>query len=131
MNDLSKVASGGELSRLMLSVKSIISSSSLLPTIIFDEIDSGISGDVASKVGNILNKMAENMQVIVITHLPQIAGRSNEHFKVFKYTENDKTYSSIERLNDADRIGELALMISGDSELKAARETAVELLRNN
>lgn len=131
LNDLSKVASGGELSRLMLSVKSIISSSSLLPTIIFDEIDSGISGDVASKVGNILNKMADNMQVIVITHLPQIAGRSKEHFRVFKYTRDEKTFSSIERLEDADRVGELALMISGDSELGAARETAKELLRNN
>ena len=131
MNDLSRVASGGELSRLMLSVKSIISSSSLLPTIIFDEIDSGISGDVASKVGNILNKMADHMQVIVITHLPQIAGRSKEHFRVYKYVEDDKTYSSIEQLNDADRIGELALMISGDAELGVARETAKELLRNN
>ena len=131
MNDLSKVASGGELSRLMLSVKSIISSSSLLPTIIFDEIDSGISGDVASKVGNILNKMADNMQVIVITHLPQIAGKSKEHFRVYKYVDDDKTFSSIERLKDADRIGELALMISGDAELGVARETAKELLRNN
>ena len=131
MNDLSRVASGGELSRLMLSVKSIISSSSLLPTIIFDEIDSGISGDVASKVGNILNKMADHMQVIVITHLPQIAGRSKEHFRVYKYVEDDKTYSSIEQLNDTDRIGELALMISGDAELGVARETAKELLRNN
>ena len=131
LNDLSKVASGGELSRLMLSVKSIISSSSLLPTIIFDEIDSGISGDVASKVGNILNKMAGNMQVIVITHLPQIAGKSKEHFRVFKYIEDEKTFSSIERLNDADRISELALMISGDAELGVARETAKELLRNN
>ena len=131
MNDLSRVASGGELSRLMLSVKSIISSSSLLPTIIFDEIDSGISGDVASKVGNILNKMADNMQVIVITHLPQIAGRSKEHFRVYKYIEDDKTFSSIELLHDADRIGELALMISGDAELGVARETAKELLRNN
>lgn len=131
LNDLSRVASGGELSRLMLSVKSIISSSSLLPTIIFDEIDSGISGDVASKVGNILNKMADNMQVIVITHLPQIAGRSKEHFKVYKYIENEKTYSSIERLDDANRISELALMISGDADLGVARETAKELLRNN
>ena len=131
MKDLSKVASGGELSRLMLAVKSIISSSSLLPTIIFDEIDSGISGDVASKVGNILNKMADNMQVIVITHLPQIAGRSKEHFRVYKYTEDEKTFSSIERLNDIDRISELALMISGDAELGVARETAKELLRNN
>lgn len=131
LNDLSKVASGGELSRLMLAVKSMISSSSLLPTIIFDEIDSGISGDVASKVGNILKKISEKMQVIVITHLPQIAGRSNEHFKVYKFIENEKTYSSIDRLNDDERIAELALMISGNPNLEAARETAKELLRNN
>jgi DNA repair protein RecN (Recombination protein N) len=131
LNDLSRVASGGELSRLMLAVKSMISSSSLLPTIIFDEIDSGISGDVASKVGNILKKISEKMQVIVITHLPQIAGRSNEHFKVYKFTEHEKTFSSIDRLSDDDRISELALMISGNPNLEAARETAKELLRNN
>ena len=131
MSELSRVASGGELSRMMLAVKSLISSGSLLPTIIFDEIDSGVSGDIASRVGNILNKMSEKIQVIVITHLPQIAGRSNEHFKVFKYTENNKTYSSIDKLNDAERIDELALMISGNPALEAARETARELLRNN
>lgn len=131
LSELSRVASGGELSRMMLAVKSLISSGSLLPTIIFDEIDSGISGDIASRVGNILNKMSEKIQVIVITHLPQIAGRSNEHFKVFKYTENNKTYSSIDKLNDAERIDELALMISGNPALEAARETARELLRNN
>lgn len=131
LSEVSRVASGGELSRLMLAVKSMISSANLLPTIIFDEIDNGISGDIASKVGNILNKMSEKMQVIVITHLPQIAGRSSEHFKVFKYTEKDKTYSSIEKLNESERIDELALMISGNSELEAARETARELLRNN
>lgn len=131
LSDLSRVASGGELSRLMLAVKSMISSSSLLPTIIFDEIDSGISGDIASKVGNILKKISEKMQVIVITHLPQIAGRSNEHFKVYKFTEHEKTFSSIDKLSDDERIAELALMISGNPNLEAARETAKELLRNN
>ncbi|MBW6491584.1 MAG: DNA repair protein RecN [Lentimicrobium sp.] len=131
MNEISKVASGGELSRLMLAVKSMISTSSLLPTIIFDEIDSGISGDIASRVGNILKKISEKMQVIVITHLPQIAGRSSEHFRVFKYTQDNKTYSSINLLNEDERITELALMLSGNAELKAARETAKELLRNN
>jgi DNA repair protein RecN (Recombination protein N) len=75
--------------------------------------------------------MSEKMQVIVITHLPQIAGRSSEHFKVYKYTEKDKTYSSIEKLNESERIDELALMISGNPALEAARETARELLRNN
>ncbi|MFH1936530.1 MAG: DNA repair protein RecN, partial [Bacteroidota bacterium] len=83
-DDVSKIASGGELSRLMLSVKSMISRKNLLPTIIFDEIDSGVSGDIAGKVGMILNRMGTNMQVIVITHLPQIAGRGSAHYCVFK-----------------------------------------------
>jgi len=131
LKELSKIASGGELSRLMLAVKSLISSSSLLPTIIFDEIDSGISGDIASKVGNILQKMAGTMQVIAITHLPQLAGKSTEHFKVFKYTDDSSTYSTIEKLNDDQRIGELAMMISGNASLESARQTAQELLRNN
>jgi len=129
--ELSKIASGGELSRLMLAVKSLISSRSLLPTIIFDEIDTGISGETASRVGNILQKIAKNMQVIAITHLPQIASRSNQHFKVFKYTDETRTYSAIEKLSNDQRITELALMISGDSDSQAARQAAVELLQNN
>ncbi len=129
--ELSKIASGGELSRLMLAVKSLISSASLLPTIIFDEIDTGISGETATRVGNILKKIAANMQVIAITHLPQIAGKSNQHFKVFKFTDDTRTYSDIEQLNDVQRIAELALMISGDSDSQAARQTAVEMLQNN
>lgn len=129
--ELSKIASGGELSRLMLSVKSLISSRSLLPTIIFDEIDTGISGETASRVGNILQKIGQNMQVIAITHLPQIAGKSNEHFKVYKFTDETRTYSAIEKLKQEHRIDELALMISGDSDSKAARQTAMELLQNN
>lgn len=130
LNELSKVASGGELSRLMLAIKSLISTSNLLPTIIFDEIDIGISGDTAGKVGIILQKMSQQMQVIAITHLPQIAGKSNDHFRVFKYLEAGQTYSSIKKLNPDERIDEIAMMISGDAELKAARETAKALLQN-
>ncbi|NTW25979.1 MAG: hypothetical protein HGA37_14875 [Lentimicrobium sp.] len=115
----------------MLAVKSLISSRSLLPTIIFDEIDTGISGETASRVGSILQKIARNMQVIAITHLPQIASRSNQHFKVFKYTDETRTYSAIEKLSDDQRINELALMISGDSDSQAARQAALELLKNN
>ncbi|MHC1774189.1 MAG: DNA repair protein RecN [Lentimicrobium sp.] len=129
--ELSKIASGGELSRLMLAVKSLISSASLLPTIIFDEIDTGISGETANRVGNILQKIALNMQVIAITHLPQIAGKSNQHFKVFKFTDDKRTYSDIEQLNGEQRITELALMISGDPDSAAARSTAKEILQNN
>ncbi len=129
--ELSKIASGGELSRLMLAVKSLISSTSLLPTIIFDEIDTGISGETATRVGNILKKIAVKMQVIAITHLPQIAGKGNQHFKVFKFTDDKRTYSDIEQLNGEQRITELALMISGDPDSAAARSTAKEILQNN
>ncbi len=128
--ELSKIASGGELSRLMLAVKSLISSASLLPTIIFDEIDTGISGETATKVGAILTRIASRMQVIAITHLPQIAGRSDQHFKVFKFDDGSRTYSAIEQLNPEQRIAELALMISGDSDSPAARNAAKELLLN-
>lgn len=131
LKELSKIASGGELSRLMLAVKSLISSSNLLPTIIFDEIDSGISGDIASKVGMILQKMAHKMQVIAISHLPQLAGKSMEHFKVLKHTDESSTWSDIIKLDEQQRIDELALMISGNATLESARETARELLRNN
>ncbi|KAF0198635.1 MAG: DNA repair protein RecN (Recombination protein N) [Bacteroidetes bacterium] len=129
--ELSRIASGGELSRLMLAVKSLISSASLLPTIIFDEIDTGISGETATRVGSILKKIASNMQVIAITHLPQIAGKGNRHFKVFKFTDETRTYSAIEQLDDEQRITELALMISGDPDSKAARHAAAEMLQNN
>ncbi len=127
-NDISKIASGGELSRLMLAVKSLISTNNLLPTIVFDEIDSGISGEIAGKVGNILRKISNHMQVITITHLPQIAALGNEHFKVYKLTDSTSTWSDITRLDQDEQINELALMISGDHKLQGAREAALELL---
>lgn len=127
-NDISKIASGGELSRLMLAVKSLISTNNLLPTIVFDEIDTGISGDIAGKVGNILRKISNHMQVITITHLPQIAALGNEHFKVYKLTDSTSTWSDITRLDQDEQINELALMISGDHKLQGAREAALELL---
>lgn len=128
--ELSKIASGGELSRLMLAVKSLISGAALLPTIIFDEIDTGISGETATKVGTILTWIASRMQVIAITHLPQIAGRSDQHFKVFKFEDGLRTWSAIEQLNPDQRIAELANMISGDADSPAARNAAKELLLN-
>ncbi|MGE5316633.1 MAG: DNA repair protein RecN, partial [Chloroflexota bacterium] len=118
----------GELSRLMLAVKSLISSNNLLPTIVFDEIDTGISGDIAGKVGNILRVISRNMQVIAITHLPQIAALSDEHFKVLKVTDAISTWSVINRLSKEQQIDELALMISGDQKSLGAREAAMELL---
>ncbi len=128
--DISKIASGGELSRLMLIIKSMVSQKKLLPTIIFDEIDNGVSGEVAGKVGDILRKMAENMQVIAITHLPQIAGKGESHFKVYKTEEQDYTTSYIKRLSNSERIEEIAKMLSNDKVSSAAIQTAKELLIN-
>lgn len=129
-DEVSKIASGGELSRLMLSVKSMISRKNLLPTVIFDEIDSGVSGDVAGKVGTILNRMAGNMQVIVITHLPQIAGKGGAHYWVFKEDEHGTTRSNIRKLSQHERIEEIAKMVSSDRVTDASYQTARELLIN-
>lgn len=129
-DDIARVASGGELSRLMLAVKALVSTNNLLPTIVFDEIDTGISGDIAGMVGNILKDISRNMQVIAITHLPQIAAMSSEHFKVVKLTDDASTYSEIRKLNKDEQIDELALMISGKSTSPAARQAAAELLQN-
>lgn len=128
-DDIYKIASGGELSRLMLAVKSLISTNNLLPTIVFDEIDTGISGDIAGKVGKILREISGNMQVIAITHLPQIAALSDEHYKVTKVTDKTSTWSVINKLNKDQQIDELALMISGDHKAQGARDAAMELLK--
>ncbi len=128
LNELSKIASGGELSRLMLSVKSLISQRNLLPTIFFDEIDLGVSGDIAGKVGDILLKMSKLMQVVAITHLPQIAGKGNEHLLVYKQTDEDSIKSKIKKIKNEERIKEIAKMLSGDKITKAAIENAKELL---
>lgn len=121
-------ASGGEISRLMLSVKSIIASFFELPTIVFDEVDTGVSGDVASRMGHMMAEMANNMQVITITHLPQVAAQGTTHFKVYKEDNETSTHTNIIKLSDAQRIDELALMLSGDSANTAARANAEALL---
>lgn len=126
---VAKIASGGELSRLVLSLKSLLSANKSLPTVIFDEIDTGVSGDIASKVGQIMKQMADNMQVIAITHLHQIAAKANWHFKVYKKEVENITLSDIKLLNSEDRLKELALMISGDSESEQAIKMAEELLK--
>ncbi len=128
MNEVAKIASGGELSRLMLSIKSLISGKKLLPTIIFDEIDNGVSGEVAAKVGKILSDMSENIQLVVITHLPQIAGKGKHHYKVSKETDENKTHSQIKLLNSDERVVEIAKMISGDSVSGVAMQNAKILL---
>jgi DNA repair protein RecN (Recombination protein N) len=130
LDDISRIASGGELSRLMLSIKSLISQKNLLPTIIFDEIDIGVSGEIAAKVGVILRKMAKNMQVIAITHLPQIAGMGEVHYLVYKVIEEEMTKSRMRKLNREERINEIAKMLSSDKVTASASKTASELLKN-
>jgi len=129
LQDISVVASGGELSRVMLSLKSLITGSSGLPTIIFDEIDSGVSGDIADRVGNILTEMAQNMQVINITHLPQIASKGKNHYKVYKKDEGDSTNTYIKLLNTEERLEEIAKLLSGKELTDAALKNARELLK--
>ncbi|MCW0484875.1 DNA repair protein RecN [Gaoshiqia sediminis] len=126
--EISKIASGGEISRVMLALKTLITDSKSLPTIVFDEIDTGISGEVAVKMGIILREMSSNMQVINITHLPQIAGKGQHHFKVFKYDDEEQTFTSIRQLNDDERVEELAQMLGGEKASDTTRKTARELL---
>ncbi len=128
--DLNKAASGGELSRLMLSIKSLIAQLSALPTIIFDEIDTGVSGEIADKVGNIMNLMSNSMQVIAITHLPQIAVKGQSHLFVFKEEKNKKTYSAVKKLTEEERVQEIAKMLSSGTPTAAAISNAKELLKN-
>jgi DNA repair protein RecN (Recombination protein N) len=130
LQDLNKVASGGETSRLMLTIKSLISKKNLLPTVVFDEIDMGISGNVAHKVGEILRNLSKAMQVIVITHLPQIAGKGNTHYCVYKEISNDITQTEIKRLDSKERVIEIAKMLSGQDLTSASVETAKHLLKN-
>jgi DNA repair protein RecN (Recombination protein N) len=127
---MNKVASGGELSRLMLCIKSLIAKKTALPTIIFDEIDTGISGEIALKVGAIMEQMAQSMQVITITHLPQIASKKGKHFRVFKNDAGEHTSTGIEALHKDDRILEVAKMLGGEQPSTAAMEHAKELLSN-
>ena len=122
---LRKVASGGEMSRIMLAVKAILAHYSKLPTLIFDEIDTGVSGEIAIKMGEIMKDMSKTMQIFAITHLPQIAAKGNVHFKVFKSTVGEDTQSELKLLSDEERVVEIAQMLSGtvvsDSALNHAK----------
>ncbi len=129
MKEISKVASGGELSRLMLSIKSLIAKNTSLPTIIFDEIDSGVSGGVAEEVGKMILGMSGAMQVITITHLPQIASKGNSHFTVYKEEKAGKTFTQIKLLSKEDRIKEVAKMLSAGKPTEASMRNAKELLK--
>ena len=128
IREIQKVASGGELSRLMLALKSLVLNRSLLPTILFDEIDTGVSGDIAGKVGSIMRNMANHMQVIAITHLPQIAGKADSHLLAFKQDEGSTTVSSMKILSSDERINEIARMLSDETITESAKITARELL---
>lgn len=121
-------ASGGEISRLMLCIKAIIADRMSLPSIIFDEIDTGVSGEVASRIGEMMAQISRSLQVIAITHLPQVAARGEHHFKVFKEDDETSTHTRIAELDDAARVDELALMLGGESSAEAARANAVALL---
>lgn len=126
--ELKKVASGGELSRVMLSIKKVLSENSQLPTIIFDEIDTGVSGEVSNKIAAIMQQMSQHMQVITITHLPQIAAKGTQHYKVFKQEMNGVTESSLKQLSSEERIVEIAEMLSGKEVSESALTHAKELL---
>ncbi len=128
LKPLGKGASGGELSRVMLALKSVLSKHKQLPTLIFDEIDTGVSGDIAVKMGGILKKMGRTMQLISITHLPQIAGQGASHFKVYKKDTEERTQTFIEQLDEDARIVEIAAMLGGNQQSQAAIDHAKNLL---
>lgn len=130
LREISRVASGGELSRLMLAVKSLVATKKYLSSIIFDEIDSGVSGEIAGKMGSIMQDMAKSMQIIAITHLPQIAARGNHHYLVYKEMNETNTKTFLKMLPESGRINEIAKMLSDSKISNSALETARELLNN-
>ena len=130
MKALSQVASGGELSRISLSLKNLLAQNNDLPTLIFDEIDSGVSGEIANKMGKIMQEMGDHMQLICITHLPQMAAKGKQHYKVYKYTDENKTFSTIKKLNADERIKEVTTMLGGNQDSNAAKSHAKTLFDN-
>ena len=128
LQELSKVASGGEISRLMLSIKAAISEKINLPTVIFDEIDSGVSGEIAGKMGNILEQMSQFAQTVNVTHLPQIAAKGRHHYKVYKEDHDAATRTKVRKLTDDERVTEIAGMLSGEKITEAATANARHLL---
>lgn len=130
LQEIGKIASGGELSRLMLSIKSVISGSLGLPTIIFDEIDSGVSGEIAHRIARIMEEMSHDRQVLTITHLPQVAAGGDQHFYVYKEDTKDTTETKVKELSSDERLVEIAKMLSGKETTNAAMENARELLLN-
>ncbi|WP_418638982.1 DNA repair protein RecN [Winogradskyella sp.] len=127
-NELKKSASGGELSRIMLAIKSILAEYIQLPSIMFDEIDTGVSGEISNKMGEIMKQMSSQMQVFTITHLPQIAAKGNSHFKVFKTDIEEVTHTQLKKLNEDERIVEIAQMLGGLNITDSAMAHAKQLL---
>ncbi|WP_111682991.1 DNA repair protein RecN [Winogradskyella tangerina] len=127
-NTLKKAASGGELSRIMLTIKSVLSEYMQLPSIMFDEIDTGVSGEISNKMGAIMKQMSSKMQVFSITHLPQIAAKGDSHYKVFKTDTNDVTHTQLKRLDEEERIVEIAQMLGGANITESAMAHAKQLL---
>lgn len=125
-----ETASGGEISRLMLCIKSVIAQSMSLPTIIFDEVDTGVSGEIAHKIGDMMGDIAHHIQVVAITHLPQVAAHSNSHLRVFKTDTATQTVTSVERLNDEEHVTEIARMLSGSEVNQAALDNARALIND-
>ena len=128
-NEIEKVASGGEISRLMLAIKSVISAANFLPTIIFDEIDTGISGETAGKVAAMMQDISQQRQLLVITHLPQVAAKGKLHYYIYKEIIDDNTYTNIRKLKEEEREQEIAKMMSGKQISTAALQAAKELIR--
>lgn len=123
-----RTASGGEISRVILAIKAVVSEKMALPTIIFDEVDTGVSGDIANRMGRMMTNIADHTQVITITHLAQVASKGRRHFKVYKLDDDTSTQTHIDVLSADERISEIALMISGNPENAGARSTAAEML---
>ena len=128
LEEISKVASGGEIARLMLSIKHISAQSSRVNTIIFDEIDTGVSGRIASLMGEMISDISSDIQVIAISHLPQVASKADEHLKVIKIIRDNYTISDVVKLNNEDRVEEVAKLLSGRKLTQAALDNAIELL---
>ena len=128
MQAIKDVASGGELSRLALCTKSLVAAAIPLPTLIFDEIDSGVSGDVALKMGNILQKLATHHQIVAITHSPQVAAKADKHYFVYKNHKEDRTYTNVRPLSTDERVRSIAVMLSQNPPSESAIANAKELL---
>jgi DNA repair protein RecN (Recombination protein N) len=128
---LAKIASGGEISRVMLALKSILAKEQSLPVMIFDEIDTGISGEISEKVGASMRKLSEHCQIVAITHQPQIASQAHKHYKVAKVEEDERTVTRIIPLSDEEHIHEIASLMSGSQITDSALNSARELIEKN